>query len=88
MPHNPEALPWVIPDRCEGCASCVSACRRRLLSMIETAPEIFVPWLEDVDQCTGCGLCESACAWGAICLTSYVDDARERFLKTRPLATA
>ncbi len=88
MSRNPEALPWVIPERCEGCAGCVSACRRELLSMVEAGPGLFVPWLDDIDECTGCGLCEAACAWGAICLTGYVEEARERFLKTRPLATA
>lgn len=56
--------------------------------MVETEPDIYVPWLKDVDQCTGCGLCEAACAWGAICLTSYVEEACERFLKLRPRANA
>ncbi len=56
--------------------------------MVEAGPGLFVPWLDDIDECTGGGLCEAACAWGAICLTGYVEEARERFLKTRPLATA
>jgi ferredoxin len=56
--------------------------------MVETNPGVFVPWLDEVDLCTGCGLCESACAWAAICLTSYVDEARARFFKTRPLVSA
>jgi NAD-dependent dihydropyrimidine dehydrogenase PreA subunit len=83
-----DVLPWVIPERCEGCSSCVGACRRQLLVMIETEPGVFMPWLDDVDRCTGCGLCEAACAWAAICLTSYVDEARAHFLRYRPSGIA
>ncbi len=87
MSRKSDARPWVIPERCEGCGSCVDACKRELLSMIETAqPQVFVPWLDEVDECTGCGQCETACIWGAICLTSYVEEARHRFLKNRPPA--
>lgn len=88
MPRIPDALPWVIPERCEGCTGCVSACRSQLLSMIETEPGISIPWLDNVDRCTGCGLCEAACAWAAICLTSHVDEARQRFQNCRPIAPA
>ena len=77
-------LPWVIPEQCEGCADCVSACPRRGLVMVETTDGVFVPWLDQVDLCTGCGKCEAACTWGAISMTSYVDLARERFLTRRP----
>ena len=87
MSNNSEVLPWVIPEYCKGCTNCVSACRRELLFMIETEQEgAFVPWMDDVDHCTGCGMCEAACAWSAICLTSYVEKARERFIKDRPLS--
>ncbi len=78
-------LPWIIPDSCEGCADCVSACRRGCLAMHATAFEgVFVPWLDDVDACSGCGRCELACPWGAISMTAYLEDARRRFVERRP----
>lgn len=79
-----KALPWVIPEQCEGCADCVGACPQRALVMVEASDGVFVPWLDAVDLCTGCGRCEAACTWGAISLTSYVDMARERLLTRRP----
>src|SRR5512147_396427 len=89
MPREISVLPWVIPEYCEGCASCISACRRGLLFMIETEQDgVFVPWMDDVDSCTGCGMCEAACPVSAICLTSYPQKARERFLRHRPSAAA
>jgi len=52
---------------------------------IETSePGVFVPWLDRPHECTGCGLCEASCPWLAICLTSYVEDARNRLLINRP----
>lgn len=79
-----KALPWVIPEQCEGCADCVSACPRKCLVMVEIADGVFVPWMDDPSVCTGCGRCEAACTWLAISMTSYVDQARERFLTRRP----
>ncbi len=78
-------LPWVIPERCEGCAGCVSACACGCLSMHETpVKSVFVPWLDDIDGCAGCGACEAACVWGAISMTSYTEDARRRFAEREP----
>lgn len=86
MSNNSDVLPWIIPEHCEACGRCINACPPGVLSLIETSkPGVFVPHLEDVDGCTGCGMCEAACAWSAICLTSYVEEARERFLKNRPV---
>lgn len=83
MPTEP-MLPWIIPESCEGCADCVSACPHGL-SMHETSNEgVFVPWLDDVDACFGCGRCELACTWGAISMTTYVDDARRRLREKHP----
>ncbi|MBZ0155408.1 MAG: 4Fe-4S dicluster domain-containing protein [Alphaproteobacteria bacterium] len=80
-----KALPWVIPAQCEGCAECVNACPVHGLDMWETENEgIFIPWLSNPDACIGCGKCERACTWGAVSLTSYVEDARVRFLTKRP----
>jgi len=54
--------------------------------MLETANAgIFIPWLDNVDACTGCGKCQNACTWLAISLTSYVEEARARFLKKMSL---
>ncbi|MFO0753458.1 MAG: carbonic anhydrase [Thermodesulfovibrionales bacterium] len=79
------ALPWVIPAQCEGCAECVNACPVHGLDMWETENKgIFIPWLSNPDACIGCGKCERACTWGAVSLTSYVEDARVRFLTKRP----
>jgi len=84
MPTDP-MLPWVIPENCEGCADCVSACRRGCLAMHATAREgVYVPWLDDVGACTGCGRCEVTCTWGAISMTAYVENARRRFAEKRP----
>ncbi|MCL4456892.1 MAG: 4Fe-4S dicluster domain-containing protein [Nitrospirae bacterium] len=81
-----KALPWVIPAQCEGCTDCVNACPVHGLEMWETENEgVFIPWLSNPDACIGCGKCEKACTWGAISLTSYVDDARQRFLTKKPL---
>jgi ferredoxin len=36
--------------------------------------------MDNVEVCTGCGRCEQSCIWAAISLTSYVEEARRRFL--------
>ena len=77
-----DKLPWIIPDYCEGCTSCVASCRRGCLKMFATQDEdVFVPWIEDVKRCTGCGLCSAACVLGGISMTTYVSEAVERFQK-------
>lgn len=78
--RKPSAFPWVIPESCEGCADCVSACPPQCLSMWNTLHEgVMVPWMDNTDRCTGCGRCETSCTWAAISLTSYVDEAIARF---------
>jgi len=78
--RKPTAFPWVIPESCEGCADCVSACPPQCLSMWNTPHEgVMVPWMDNTDRCTGCGKCETSCTWAAISLTSYVDEAIARF---------
>ena len=80
-----EALPWVIPEQCEACADCVNACPIYSLEMWETAnPDFSIPWLSNPDACIGCGKCEEACVWGAINMTTYVDEARARLFTRRP----
>jgi Fe-S-cluster-containing hydrogenase component 2 len=80
-----EVLPWVIPEQCEGCSDCVDACMVHGLKMYKTAKEgVFLPWLPDPDECVSCGKCASVCATGGIILTTYIEEARERFLNKRP----
>lgn len=78
--RKPKFFPWVVPESCEGCADCVSACPRQCLSMWQTEHEgVLVPWMDVVDACTGCGKCEEVCTWAAIAMTAYVDEAIARF---------
>jgi carbonic anhydrase len=78
-------LPWVIPEQCEACADCVSACPVYGLEMWETDnPDFSIPWLSNPDTCIGCGKCEEACAWGAINMTGYLEDARKRLFTKQP----
>jgi ferredoxin len=86
-----KAMPWVVIDYCEGCGSCLASCKRGCLSLYETEDEgIFVPWIIDTDRCTGCGNCANSCILGGISMTSYVDDAVDRFhtyIKEKKLKT-
>ena len=78
-------LPWVIPEYCESCADCVNACPVYGLEMWETEnPDFSIPWLSNPDTCIGCGKCEEACIWGAINMTAYLEEARERLFTKRP----
>jgi len=79
---NLRRMPWVIPEYCEGCTSCVAACPKKGLSMRDWGEDEQVPWLDDPDLCTGCGLCADACGLGGIAMTEYVSEARQRFLGT------
>ena len=74
-------LPWVIPEYCEGCTSCVAACPKGLLSMRHLGEEQYVPWLDDPDACTGCGRCADVCGLGGIAMTGHTAEARRRFLR-------
>lgn len=81
----PKKMPWVIPSQCEGCGDCVNRCQRKGLVMLETNVEgVYVPWLLEPDLCSGCGRCASGCVVGGIVMTEYVEQARQRFLETRP----
>ncbi len=75
-------MPWIIPEYCEGCTSCVAACKKGCLKMCATQDEnVFIPWIEIPSQCTGCGRCSEACVLGGISMTAYIEDAAARFLK-------
>ena len=82
---KPARMPWVIPVFCDGCASCVNACRPGFLKLTDTnVSGVFVPWLEEPSRCSGCGKCADACAMGGITMTSYVAEAERRFREKRP----
>ena len=80
----PQKLPWVIPMNCEGCGSCVNACKNGLVMKETNVEGVFVPWLDDPQRCTGCGRCAAVCVMGAISMTSYVEMALSRFLEKEP----
>ncbi len=85
---RPEALPWIAPEQCEGCADCAQACPPGVLVMCDCEHEGFAhPWILDAGGCTGCGLCERACVWGAIQLTTYVEEALDRLRTRAPTST-
>jgi len=75
----PKWMPWVIPEYCEGCTSCVAACPRAGLAMISIGDGEHIPWLSDPSLCTGCGKCADACGLGGIVMTEYVEEAAARF---------
>ena len=77
---TPKRLPWVIPEHCEGCTSCIAACPKRGLVMRQVADDEYIPWLDEPDVCSGCGRCSDACGMGGIVMTDYVEEARQRFL--------
>jgi ferredoxin len=73
-------MPWVIPEYCEGCGSCIAACKRDCLSFFETEHRgIFIPWMANTDKCSGCGKCADICSLGGISMTTYREDAIRRF---------
>ena len=76
---RPRRLPWVIPEYCEGCTSCVAACPKGLIEMRRHGEDGHIPWIDDPDACTGCGRCAEMCGMGAIGMTEYVEEARNRF---------
>lgn len=81
-----DALPWITPEQCEGCADCVSACPVYGIEMWESDnSEFHIPWLSNPDSCIGCGKCEGACTWGAISMTTFIEDARKRLFTKKPI---
>jgi Na+-translocating ferredoxin:NAD+ oxidoreductase RNF subunit RnfB len=77
---NPKTMPWVIPEYCEGCGSCIASCRKGCLSLFATEkPEIYIVWTDKPEDCTGCGRCSEGCVMGGITMTAYREKAIERF---------
>lgn len=85
---RPAKMPWVVPVYCDGCASCVNRCPLHGLEMVETKiAGVFVPWLSEPGICIGCGRCAEACSMGAICMTTFVERAVERFQMKNPFVS-
>ena len=78
---TPKWMPWVIPEYCEGCTSCIAACPRGGLTMRALGDDANIPWLDDSSLCTGCGKCADACGMGGIVMTGHVEEAAQRFLE-------
>ena len=52
--------PRIVPERCDGCGSCLRVCREAAVSMRDVAPRI------DYSRCIGCGDCLRACPLDAV----------------------
>jgi NAD-dependent dihydropyrimidine dehydrogenase PreA subunit len=51
---------------CDGCRTCMRACRYGALLWVHGEQAVWVdPW-----QCSGCGACETACPLGALKLVA------------------
>ena len=75
----PREMPWVIPNYCEGCTSCVAVCPVSGLVMRPFGSDGFIPWMPDPEVCIGCGRCADVCGLGGIVMTACVDEAIARF---------
>lgn len=56
--------PAVDPDRCQGCAACVTACPAAALAVVPG-----VSWTLDLGRCQFCGRCAEVCPHQAIVQT-------------------
>jgi len=52
--------PEIIPEKCEFCATCVSACEEGAITLRDKGVEI------DKNKCIGCGACIKVCPTGAL----------------------
>ena len=54
-------MPWVDPDKCNGCGICVSICRCRALVLVGGAIQVIAK-----AECGWCTHCEAVCPTNAI----------------------
>jgi len=86
MPENkkkPKKFPWVMPEMCEGCGECATACEFDAMEMVprlKFGGKTECSWVTNTENCIGCGKCAKACVWAAVQMTEYVDDAIARYL--------
>jgi formate hydrogenlyase subunit 6/NADH:ubiquinone oxidoreductase subunit I len=74
-----EKMPWFIPEMCVGCGDCAAACGLHLIELVQvTEKKNYIPRIRKAEECAGCGMCAKKCSYGALMMTSYVEDAMER----------
>jgi thioredoxin reductase/NAD-dependent dihydropyrimidine dehydrogenase PreA subunit len=81
----PSLHPFINPDFCIGCGSCVTACpEQNVLGLVNMKSALLQP-----DHCVGHGKCEAACPVGAITLVLGASDngvevpVTDEFFQTR-----
>lgn len=60
--YKAEYVADVDPDRCQGCAACVSRCQFGAIRYSPTLGRVMI----DQTKCFGCGLCRDACDFDAL----------------------
>jgi NAD-dependent dihydropyrimidine dehydrogenase PreA subunit len=60
---------------CAACASCVDACRRKVLGQVKFLWHRHAR-VDHPDACTGCRRCVTACVHGAITATTQTPEKR------------
>ncbi len=56
-------LPSIDPEKCSGCALCISVCEHNALVLDNNVVAIIQTDIE----CNWCAICEAVCPTGAIC---------------------
>lgn len=59
--NEPQFLPTIHPERCNGCGLCAEGCPDSAVEMVERVPQITEP-----ESCSYCGVCEEICPQFAI----------------------
>ena len=62
--YKAEYVIQLVPDKCQGCKSCVSMCQFGAIRYIPSLKRVII----DSNACFGCGLCRHACTYDALTL--------------------